>query len=74
MTRIAGEGEVTEAGVTISWRAGQASALDTEEMALGRDVGSIRVRDSAGQDIPHDVMFAFAFHAFWPAGDWMLAP
>ncbi|WP_375227435.1 DUF3179 domain-containing protein [Roseobacter sp. S98] len=74
MTRIAAEGEVTEAGVTISWRAGQASALDTEEIALGRDVGSIRVRDSAGQDVPHDVMFAFAFHAFWPAGDWMLAP
>ena len=20
----------------------------------------------------HDVMFAFAFHAFWPEGEWML--
>ena len=31
-----------------------------------------RVQNAAGQDIAHDVMFAFAFHAFWPNGDWML--
>ena len=38
----------------------------------GRDVGSIRVRDGQGRDVPHDVMFAFAYHAFWPEGIWML--
>jgi len=72
LTRLAKLGEVTEAGVTISWNAGQASALDTANIAEGKDVGTIRVRDSAGRDVPHDVMFAFAFHAFWPDGTWML--
>lgn len=63
---------VTEAGVTLSWAAGQASALDTGVIAQGRDVGTIRVRDGQDRDVPHDVMFAFAFHAFFPEGDWML--
>ncbi|MDU8910520.1 DUF3179 domain-containing protein [Aestuariicoccus sp. MJ-SS9] len=72
MDRLAREGEIREAGVTISWRPGQASALDTGRIAEGRDVGSVRVRDAQGRDVPHDVMFAFAFHAFWPQGKWML--
>jgi hypothetical protein len=72
MARLAREGEVREAGVVISWRAGQASALDTGRIGDGRDVGSIRVRDGQGQDVPHDLMFAFAYHAFWPDGTWML--
>ena len=72
MERLRTDGEVTEAGVTISWRSGQASALDTARIEAGRDVGSIRVRNASGQDVPHDVMFAFAYHAFWPDGEWML--
>ncbi len=72
LTRLSELGEVTEAGVTISWNAGQASALDGPSISGSRDVGSIRVRDDTGADIPHDVMFAFAFHAFWPEGEWML--
>lgn len=71
MDRLAKEQEVSEAGVTLSWQAGQASALDTAVIAKGRDVGSVRVRDGQGRDVPHDVMFAFAFHAFWPHGTWM---
>jgi hypothetical protein len=51
---------------------GQASALDHGTIAKGRDVGTVRVRDGQGRDVPHDVMFAFAFHAFWPEGVWML--
>jgi hypothetical protein len=35
-------------------------------------VGSVRVRNTAGDDVVHEVMFAFAFHAFWPEGEWML--
>lgn len=73
MDRLAREGHLTEAGITIDWQAGQASALDTGRIAAGRDVGSVRVRDASGRDLPHDVMFAFAFHAFWPDGTWMLA-
>lgn len=72
MTRIADAGEVTENGVTFTWSAGQASALDAANIGDGKDVGTVRVRDSAGNDLAHDVMFAFAFHAFWPDGDWML--
>ena len=67
----ANAGEVSEAGLTISWNAGQASALDSARIGKGKDVGTIRVR-KGGKDVPHDVMFAFAFHAFWPDGTWML--
>lgn len=70
--RVRDAGRVSEAGVTVSWEAGQASALDAGEIAEGRDVGTVRVRDGQGRDVPHDVMFAFAFHAFWPDGSWML--
>lgn len=71
LSRLKAGGEVTEAGVTITWREGQASALDSELISQGRDVGTIRVKKD-GEDIPHDVMFAFAFHAFFPDGRWML--
>ena len=72
MTRISDEGEISEGGVVLSWTGGQASALDAGQIAQGRDVGTVRVRDDAGNDLPHDVLFAFAFHAFWPDGEWML--
>lgn len=72
LTRIREEGRVTEAGFSISWQSGQASAMDHGVIAEGRDVGTIRVRNAAGQDVPHDLLFAFAFHAFWPDGAWML--
>ncbi len=72
MARLAKEQEISEAGVVLSWKPGQASALDTDSIAKGRDVGSVRVKDGQGRDLPHDVMFAFAFHAFWPEGTWML--
>ncbi|MEM6940574.1 MAG: DUF3179 domain-containing protein [Pseudomonadota bacterium] len=71
LTRLV-QGQLTEAGVTLTWRAGQASALDTGQIARGRDVGTVRVRDASGRNLSHDVMFAFAFHAFWPDGTWML--
>lgn len=72
LRRLAEAGEITEAGYVLSWRAGQASALDAGTVAGGRDVGSVRVRDAQGRDLAHDVMFAFAFDAFWPKGTWML--
>ncbi|WP_137700131.1 DUF3179 domain-containing protein [Marimonas lutisalis] len=72
MERLRQAGRIEEAGVVITWAAGQASALDTARIGQGRDVGTIRVRDRAGRDVAHDLIFAFAFHAFWPDGDWML--
>lgn len=75
LDRVANTGELTEAGVTIRWSAGQASALDAGQIAKGRDVGNIRVTDTAtGRDLVHDVVFAFAFQAFHPDGKWMLGP
>jgi len=72
MVRIAEAGEIAEDGVVLRWTAGQASALDASVIGQGRDVGGVRVRDTAGNDLAHDVLFAFAFHAFWPDGTWML--
>ncbi|GAB5436683.1 DUF3179 domain-containing protein [Falsiruegeria mediterranea] len=72
VSRLRDTPELREAGVVLSWTAGQASALDTGRIARGKDVGSIRVTDGQGRDLPHDVMFAFAYHAFWPNGQWML--
>ncbi len=70
--RLREAGEISEAGVVLSWVPGQASALDSGVIAEGRDVGTVRVRDEAGRDLPHDIPFAFAFHAFYPDGTWML--
>ncbi|MEM7212414.1 MAG: DUF3179 domain-containing protein [Pseudomonadota bacterium] len=73
LTRLVSETPIEEAGVRIDWQAGQASALDTEAIAEGRDVGNIRVTDlETGTPVVHEVVFAFAFHAFTPHGDWML--
>jgi len=72
LTRLSEKGSLTENGVTFSWTEGQASALDDARIGSGKEVGNVRVQDAAGQDIAHDVMFAFAFHAFWPDGEWML--
>lgn len=72
LTRLAEAGELTEAGVTFTWTEGQASALDEASIGAGKEVGNVRVRDAAGNDLPHDVMFAFAFDAFWPEGEWMI--
>lgn len=70
--RLRTEGGVSEAGLTLSWSEGQASALDSAIIGQGREIGTIRVRDASGADVPHDVMFAFAYHAFFPDGEWML--
>jgi hypothetical protein len=72
LIRLRATPEITETGVTITWTKGTASALDSAKIGQGKDVGSIRVRNDKGEDIPHDVAFAFAFHAFHPNGKWML--
>lgn len=71
LPRLAEAGEIREAGLVIRWRAGTASALDTSEIAEGRDVGAIRVERPDGSAVAHDLMFAFAFHALVPDGIWM---
>lgn len=72
VSRLREEKELSENGLRITWNSGQASALDSGKIAQGKDVGTIRVFDEDGNNVSHDVMFAFAFHAFWPEGNWML--
>lgn len=72
MDRILQAGSLTEEGLTFTWTAGQASALDSARIAEGRDVGTIRVTHARGRAVVHDIPFAFAFHAFHPDGAWML--
>ncbi|MBM9595968.1 DUF3179 domain-containing protein [Roseitranquillus sediminis] len=72
LARLREAGEIREAGLVLSWREGQASALDTARIAAGREVGNVVVRDAAGEDVAHDIPFAFAFHALFPDGEWML--
>jgi hypothetical protein len=75
LARLAEAGEITEAGVRLSWAEGQASALDTSAIGKGREVGDVRVIDAAtGKGVVHEVVFAFAFHAFEPDGIWMMGP
>ncbi|MEM9814389.1 MAG: DUF3179 domain-containing protein [Pseudomonadota bacterium] len=64
--------ELREAGLRLVWAGRMASALDAGLIADGREVAAIRVFDEAGRDVPHEVVFAFAFHAFEPEGVWML--
>ena len=74
LERLREEGIVDEHGIEISWQEGQASPLDRSDISQGREVGSIRVRDAgSGEDLAHDIMFAFAFHAFYPDGEWIFA-
>jgi hypothetical protein len=72
LERLRLAGRLEESGVTLEWRPGQASALDSDRIAEGREVGDVVVRDAQGRDIAYDIHFAFAFHAFHPKGEWML--
>lgn len=73
LSYLVSQGSLRHGPVKLSWKAGQASALDTANIAEGRDVGSVTVARTApsGQyaDIPHDVTFAFVVTAFHPGTD-----
>ena len=63
-------GQVELGDIAISWKAGQNSALDTEDISKGRDVGNIVAQKRDGDrsvDVVYDVTFAFVFHAFYPS-------
>lgn len=69
LERLVEEGRIEEGGLILSWTEGQNSALDTRDIAEGRDVGNVVVQRRTEQglvDVPHHVTFAFAFHAFYP--------
>jgi hypothetical protein len=62
---------VTTDRYRLTWAPGQNSALDSGEIAKGRDIGNLVVEKNAGGgwvDAVHDLTFAFVFHAFVPDG------
>jgi len=63
------QGTIRSGELILKWEPGQASALDRHSIAGGRDVGNVAVQRKHGgdlADVPYDVTFAFAFHAFRP--------
>jgi hypothetical protein len=70
LTHLRDKGALTIGSLAFSWRAGQASALNSADIAQGRDVGTVEVHDTADPTerrlVPYDVTFAFAAHAFHP--------
>jgi len=63
------KGEITLGDISLKWKKGQNSALDSSEIAKGRDVGNVvaqRITASGAKDVVYDVTFAFVFHAFHP--------
>ncbi|MBF9032608.1 DUF3179 domain-containing protein, partial [Rhodobacterales bacterium HKCCE3408] len=54
LSRVREAGRIAESGFTLTWEEGQASALDTGEIASGREVGNVRVVDADGQNVVHD--------------------
>jgi len=74
LERIRSEGEILEEGLKITWSdSGQVSALDERRISASKSVGTVRVFDAdTGAPVVHEVVFAFAFHAFTPEGVWNL--
>jgi len=66
MAHLRETGALEIEGLDFEWVPGMGSALDAGQISNGRDVGSVRVRNADGEDVVHDVTFAFAFHAFHP--------
>jgi hypothetical protein len=69
LSLLRSKGIVRSASLLLQWQPGQASALDKASIRTGRDVGNVIVQEAVGDrlvDVPYDVTFAFAFHAFRP--------
>ena len=66
-------GTFIHANAEFTWSPGLSSPLDVQDISDGRDIGFVRVRDiDTGEDLAHDLMFAFAYHAFYPDGEWVI--
>ncbi|SCA55222.1 conserved exported hypothetical protein [Candidatus Terasakiella magnetica] len=55
-------------GLTITWKSGQASALEGKTVFQGSDLGNVTVQKN-GHDVAYHLSFAFAYHAFYPNGE-----
>lgn len=71
LDRVRRDKAIEADGLVIAWQPGQASALDQVMISNGRDVGNVTVQRKTAsglEDVPYNVSFAFAFHAFYPQG------
>ena len=69
LSLLAKNGKMEIGDVVFTWTKGQNSALDTRQIAEGRDVGNIVVQkktDGTLKDMVYDVTFAFVVNAFSP--------
>jgi hypothetical protein len=69
LTLVREQVEIRRGDLIISWKPGQASALDASDVAGGRDIGTVTVlreTESGSEPVVFDTPFAFAFHAFRP--------
>lgn len=60
---------ISKGDVTLSWVAGQNTALGHQQISKGRDVGNVTAQrrvNGTMQDMVYHLTFAFAFHAFHP--------
>jgi hypothetical protein len=63
------KGTIQSSDLSIQWQPGQVSALDSASIDRGRDIGNVIAQRRSGDqlvDVPYDITFAFAFHAFRP--------
>ena len=67
LERLMERGRIETGDLVITWTAGRNSALDSREIAEGRDIGNVvvqrRTADGLSDEV-HDLTFAFVFHAF----------
>lgn len=71
LSHLRQEASVKLGDVELTWESGQNSALDSGDISQGRDVGnvsaySLNADGSRGDEVVHDITFAFAFLAFHP--------
>ena len=69
MPLVRQKGRLKSGDLTLTWGAGQNSALDSPYIKNGRDVGNVvvqRTRGGKAEDIVYDVTFAFVYNAFFP--------
>lgn len=71
LARLRSAREIHDGGLVLRWQSGQNSIHDAQNIIQGRDIGMVTVTDENGRDMPHDVVFAFAFAAFRTQGQWM---
>lgn len=72
LSYVQDQGQIIDGDIEIDWQPGRASALDSRQIADGRDLGSVtvqRVTDTGRRLIPYKISFAFVWYAFNPEAE-----